>query len=73
MLWAAGGRLECDVRFRPVPFRSSLVAEYYQSLFESHAGQRVEELLQHVPTRVTDEMNNHLMGEYTEEEIKVST
>jgi hypothetical protein len=48
----------------------SLIANYYLSLSQTHAGDRVEELLQHVQPRVTQEMNQYLLKEYTEEEIK---
>lgn len=47
-----------------------LIVGYYRTLFESNAGNRVEELLHYVPVRVTQEMNQHLMGEYTDQEIK---
>jgi hypothetical protein len=48
----------------------SLIANYYLSLFQTHAGDGVEELLQHVQPRVTQELNQYLLKEYTEEEIK---
>jgi len=48
----------------------TMVTNFYTSLFQSSAGSRFEELLHCVPSRVTAEMNDDLMKEYTEEEIK---
>jgi hypothetical protein len=48
------------------------VTDYFDSLFSSCAGQRMEELLEHVPTRVTPQMNELLMAEFTREEIKAA-
>lgn len=48
----------------------SLVTDYYKSFFMSHAGDRYEELLQHIPTKVTEEMNGELLKDYSDEEIK---
>jgi hypothetical protein len=48
----------------------SLVTGYYRSLFTSHAGDRYEELLQHIPTKVTEQMNGDLLRYYSDEEIK---
>lgn len=47
-----------------------LVANYYNHLFESHAGDRIDELLQHVPVKVPEEVNRALCKELTSEEIK---
>jgi len=47
-----------------------LITDFYKSLFESHAGARFEELLNQVHQKVTTDMNNYLMGEYRDEEIK---
>jgi hypothetical protein len=47
-----------------------LVTNFYKSLFLSSAGSRYDELLQHVPPRVTEAMNAYLLAEYTEEEVK---
>lgn len=47
-----------------------LITDYYKSLFQSHAGHRYEELLQKVPSRVNVDMNETLMKEYSDEEIK---
>lgn len=47
-----------------------LVANYYNNLFESHAGDRIDELLQHVPVKVSEEANRTLCKEVTSEEIK---
>jgi hypothetical protein len=48
----------------------NLVSDFYKNLFQSHAGHRYAELMQQVPARVTDEMNNSLLEEYNSEEIK---
>jgi hypothetical protein len=47
-----------------------LVTNFYNNLFQSHAGNRYNELLQQVPTRVTAGMNEMLIEEYSDEEIK---
>ena len=47
-----------------------LITNFYKSLFESHAGSRYNELLDHVQPKVTPDMNNFLLKEYTVEEIK---
>lgn len=49
-----------------------LGTDFYKSLFTSNAGTRYEELLAQVPIRVTEEMNEGLMAEYTEVEIKAA-
>jgi hypothetical protein len=48
------------------------VTNYFTKLFTSSAGIRVEELLAHVPARVTPEMNEKLLAEFTAAEIKVA-
>jgi len=50
----------------------ALVTDFYKSLFTSNAGTRYDELLPHVPRRVTDSMNEGLMEEFTEVEIKAA-
>ena len=47
-----------------------LITNFYKSLFESHVGARFKELLNQVHQRVTTDMNNYLMEEYGDEEIK---
>jgi hypothetical protein len=47
-----------------------LITNFYKSLLESHAGARFEELLNQVHQKVTIDMNNYLMEEYGDEEIK---
>ena len=47
-----------------------MVTDFYSALFTSSAGTRFEEVLQHVPSRVTVAMNDELTRDYTEEEIK---
>jgi hypothetical protein len=48
----------------------NLVTDFYKTLFQSHAGHHYEELLHQVPSRVTEAMNETLMKEYNNEEIK---
>jgi hypothetical protein len=48
------------------------VTDYFGSLFSWCAGQRVEELLEHVQARVTPQMNERMMAEFTSEEIKAA-
>jgi hypothetical protein len=48
------------------------VTDYFGSLFSWCAGQRVEELLEHVQARVTPQMNERMMAEFTGEEIKAA-
>jgi hypothetical protein len=50
----------------------NLVNNFYNSLFQSTAGSRYNELLRCVPTRVTAMMNEELVKEYTEEEVKLA-
>jgi hypothetical protein len=45
----------------------SLVTSYYRSLFTSNEGDRYEEHLQHVPRRVTDDMNESLLKAYNDQ------
>jgi hypothetical protein len=47
-----------------------LVANYYNHLFESHVGDRIDELQQHVPVKVPEKANPALCKELTTEEIK---
>jgi 2-hydroxychromene-2-carboxylate isomerase len=47
-----------------------LITNFYKSLFESHADAHFEELLNQVHQKVTTDMNNYLMEEYGDEEIK---
>lgn len=48
----------------------ALITNFYKTLFQSNAGDRFEELLQQLPTRVNAEMNGLLMKDYSNEEIK---
>ena len=50
----------------------AMATNFYSALFTSSAGSRYEELLQHLPSRVTDAMNADLTRDYTEEEIKAA-
>jgi hypothetical protein len=49
-----------------------VVSNYFTSLFTSTAGSRMEELIEHVPARVTPAMNELLMVEFTTAEIKAA-
>lgn len=48
----------------------ALVTNFYTSLFQSNGGSRYDELLCSVPNRVSRTMNDELLEEYTEEEVK---
>ena len=50
----------------------AMVTTFYSALFSFSPGTRYEELLQHVPSRVTEAMNDELTRDYTEEEIKTA-
>lgn len=47
-----------------------VVTQYFHNLFATCAGHRMDELLQRVVHRVTPEMNDSLLREFTEEDIK---
>lgn len=47
----------------------NLITDYYKTLFLSHAGDRYEEVLQQFARRVTQEMNQTLTHESTDQEI----
>jgi hypothetical protein len=49
---------------------AAVVTNYFNNLFTSHAGPRLEELLERVIQRVTPEMNDMLLREFTHEEVK---
>jgi hypothetical protein len=46
------------------------ITNHYKSLFMSSTGPPNDELLDHVPNSVTDEMNNSLCREFSLEEVK---
>jgi hypothetical protein len=48
------------------------VLSYFQGLFTSSGGDRIEDLIQKVIPRVTENMNMHLMAEFTCNEIKAA-
>lgn len=50
----------------------ALVTSLYTSLFQTGGGSRYEELLQCVLSRVMTAMNDELVKEYTEEEVKLA-
>lgn len=41
-----------------------LITDYYTSLFTSHTGDHIDELLQSVTPRVTNEMNQSLLKDF---------
>jgi hypothetical protein len=43
----------------------NLVTDFYKTLFQSRAGIRYDELLQHIPPQLTEEMNESLVNKYT--------
>jgi hypothetical protein len=45
---------------------TSMISNFYKNLFTSNAGGRFDELLQHVPMKVTTDMNNILLAPFTE-------
>lgn len=47
-----------------------VVSNFYKDLFTARAGSSDDELLRHVVPRVTPEMNEALLREFTDEEIK---
>lgn len=47
-----------------------LITDYYRTMFTSQGAGRIEEVLQHVPRRVTAEMNHSLMADFSDVEIK---
>ena len=48
----------------------ALITNFYKDLFCSRAGSRYDELLSCVHPRVTNEMNQHLMRDFSDEDIK---
>jgi hypothetical protein len=48
----------------------ALVTNYFSGLFTPMAGTNPAQVLPHIQPRVTDQMNEHLMAEFTREEIK---
>jgi exonuclease III len=48
---------------------AAVITNYFQNLFTSNVGDRIEELLIHVIPRVTEEMNANLLKEFTEAEV----
>jgi hypothetical protein len=49
-----------------------VVTDYFNELFTSYAGNRMEELLELVIHRVTPYMNDMLMHEFSREEMKAA-
>lgn len=47
-----------------------MVTNYFNELFTSNAGHRLDELLERVVHRVTLDMNDMLLHEFTKEEVK---
>jgi hypothetical protein len=51
---------------------AAVVTNYFRDLFSSNAGHRVNELLEKVTPRVTNEMNELLVREFSAEEVKAA-
>jgi hypothetical protein len=51
---------------------AAAVTDYFNELFTSYAGNRMEELLERVVHRVTLDMNDMLMREFSREEVKAA-
>ena len=49
---------------------AAVITGYFNELFSSNAGIRTDEALEHVDHRVTSEMNEMLLREFTQEEVK---
>ena len=50
----------------------TLVTDFYKSLYTSAGVSNVDQVLQHVPTKVTQSMNEALVAPYTREEVKTA-
>ena len=48
----------------------NLVTSYYSNLFTPIAGADLDQVLQHIQPRVSEQMNDDLRAEYTRDEIK---
>lgn len=49
---------------------AAVITNYFSALFTPSTGDRLEELMAYVHSRVTPRMNDMLMAEYTPEEVK---
>jgi hypothetical protein len=49
---------------------AAVITNYFQNLFTSHAGNRSQELLSHVTPRVMEEMNDCLLKDFFEAEVR---
>lgn len=49
-----------------------LAQEFYKSLYTSEGVNNMEEVLRHVPCKVTPDMNSVLLAPYTESEVKAA-
>lgn len=52
--------------------KQEFITDYFMQLFTSNENGDYQELLESVPTRVSREMNDDLMKEFTAEEIKMA-
>ena len=50
----------------------AMVQEFYENLYTTEGVQDIEEVTNHVPSKVTPEMNAILCAPYTREEVKVA-
>ena len=49
-----------------------LVADFYKNLYTFEGVTDVDRVIQHVPTKVTQQMNVSLLAPYSKEEVKTS-
>ena len=51
---------------------AEVVMSYFKNLFSTSYSTRISEVLDTIPTRVTEEMNQLLIQEFTRKEVKVA-
>ena len=49
-----------------------VASDYFDNLFSADAANQMEECLNAIPNKVTDNMQEVLLGEFTTEEVKVA-
>ena len=47
-----------------------MITDFYKALFTATSGSRLDELMAHIPSRVTPDMNEALLKAFTAEEVK---
>lgn len=50
----------------------TMVTDFYKSLYTTEGVSSMDEVLQHVPNKVTQNMNEILLASYTKEEVKTA-